>query len=84
MWGSMMTHMGSHGWGHMLFGSLMMVLFWGAIIAFIIALVRKPNKRHSNDIYPQNLTALELLKKHYARGEIDKSEYEERRRDIES
>lgn len=84
MWGNMMAHMESYGWGHMLFGSLMMVLFWGAIIALVVSLVRGSAQSRNNDNSQQHPTALEILKKRYARGEIDKSEYEERRRDLES
>ena len=28
------------GWGHMIFGSLMMILFWGGIVLLIILAVR--------------------------------------------
>ncbi len=28
------------GWGHMIFGSLMMILFWGGIILLIVLAVR--------------------------------------------
>jgi putative membrane protein len=31
---------GDWGWGHMLFGSLMMILFWGGIIVLIVLAVR--------------------------------------------
>lgn len=82
MWGNMMAHMGSYGWGHMLFGGLMMVLFWGGIIALIVLFVRGWNRGESGAAVPQRPTPLELLQERYALGEIDKREYEERRKDL--
>ncbi|MEQ6887913.1 SHOCT domain-containing protein [Halomonas sp. CS7] len=82
MWGDMMAHMESFGWGHMLFGGLMMVLFWGAVIALAVLLVRGLTRDRS-EAARQRPTALELLQERYARGEIDREEYEQRRRDLQ-
>ncbi|KXS36641.1 MAG: putative membrane protein [Halomonadaceae bacterium T82-2] len=81
MWGDMMAYMGNVGWGHMLFGGLMMVLFWGAVIALAVLLVRGLTRGRSEAAH-QRPTALELLQERYARGEIDQQEYERRRRDL--
>ncbi len=69
--------MGGFGFG---FG----MLFWIVIIVGIVALViwlssspRDANKTDSKD-------ALEILKERYARGEIDKDAYLERKRELES
>lgn len=66
------------GWGHMLFGSVMMVLFWGGLILVIVLAVRwlgaGPGKAASRK------TSLEVLEERFARGEIDKEDFEERKR----
>ena len=69
------------GWGHMLFGSVMMVLFWGGIILVIVLAVRwlggessqKPMRVASDK------TALQILKDRFARGGIDREEFVERK-----
>lgn len=71
------------GWGHMLFGGLMMIIFWGGVIALIVLLIRwqggpggsQPHKGQAAD-------ALDILKQRYARGEIDRDEYQQRKRDL--
>ena len=85
MWGDMMAHMGSYGWGHVLFGGLMMVLFWGAVIALVVFLVRGLTRGRSevgDDVSHQRPTALDILQERYARGEIDQQDYEQRKRDL--
>ncbi len=67
------------GYGMGLFGWIMMVLFWGAVIWLIVWLVnqnRNPEKNYSNK------TAYEILKERYAKGEISKKEYNEIKKEI--
>jgi len=72
---------GDWGWGHMIFGSLMMVLFWGGVIVVIVLLVRWLGSGSTGTVPPPaEKTALDILKERFARGEIDKDEFEERRR----
>ncbi len=76
MWG------GGWGWGHMFFGSFMMLLFWGGLIILIVFAVRSMSTgspRVHDGPAPGN-RALDILEEGYARGEIEKDEYEERRR----
>ncbi len=70
------------GWGHVFFGSFMMLLFWGGLIILIFVAVRwmgTGSPRGDGGPAPGN-RAVDILDERYARGEIDKEEYEERRR----
>lgn len=74
-------HMFEWGWGHMIFGSLFMLLFWVAFIVAVIAAVRwlisvgqGSSRMASGD------SSLDVLRERFARGEIDREEFEERRR----
>jgi putative membrane protein len=71
--------MGGFGWGW--FMPVLMVLFWGLIIWGIVALVRGLNNRTCCDSSATN-SALDVLKKRYAQGEIGKKEYEEKKKDL--
>ncbi len=75
-------------WGWMLFGGLMMILFWGGIIALIVLAIRGLTGSGSStaNTIPANTSssALRILKERYARGEITKEEYEDMRRDLET
>jgi putative membrane protein len=59
---------------------LMMLVFWGLVIAGLVLGVRwlagqgRPDRRDE---------ALEILRQRYARGEIDKQEFETRKRDLQ-
>jgi putative membrane protein len=66
--------MGLWGFGMM----LIMLLFWGAVIVGIVVLVRWLVSAGST---PRD-RAVEILRERYARGEIDKNEFESRRRDL--
>lgn len=69
------------GWGHMFFGGFMMLLFWGAIILIVVLLVRWLGGGHTHGAaFPQHKTPLHILQERFAKGEIDKDEYEERKR----
>jgi len=73
---------GMMGWGW--FGLLCMVIFWVVMIVLIFLVVRRllsvsPTKMASP---PQEDSALEILKKRYARGEINKEEFETIKKDL--
>ena len=60
-----------------------MLLFWGLIIAVIFFLVRGfSGKSVGTEPRPRERTALDILGERYARGEIGKAEFEEKRRDL--
>jgi putative membrane protein len=76
---------GPHMWdggGWMIFGPLMMIVFIAVIVVVVVLVVRWLGGRgqgatpHS----PPAGTPLDILKARFARGEIDKEEFEERRR----
>ena len=60
---------------------LIVVLFWGLVIAAIVLGIRwliRADRRGSHE-GPATPDALEILRQRYARGEIDEAEYERRR-----
>ena len=73
---------GTHGYGHMMgggwiFGPIMMILFIAVIVAVVVPVVRwlggvggGPGARPK--------AALDILEERFARGEIDKDEFEQR------
>lgn len=65
------------GWEHMLFGSVMMVLFWGGLILVIVLAVRWFGGGSSKS--RPGKTSLEIFEERSARGEIDKEDFEERK-----
>lgn len=67
------------GWGWIGFGLLHMLLFWGLIILVIVALVKWLRIPAGN---PR--TALEILQERYARGDIEREEYQRKAADLRS
>lgn len=82
-----MLHVGDGmGWW-MLWGGLMMVLFWGTIIALAVWAVQSVTRRGTGEAHrPEpgtpSPTPLDIAKERYARGEIDREEFERMRRDL--
>jgi putative membrane protein len=71
------------GW---VLGVLIIVLFWGLVIAAIVLAIRwliRADRRGSHE-GPATPDALEILRQRYARGEIDEAEYERRRTVLKS
>ena len=75
-------HMGWWGGGGdgMSFGPLFMLLVVVAVIVTVVLLVRRPGASWQGTAQPAGRTPLDILKERFARGEIDKADYEERRR----
>ena len=65
-----------NGWGGALMMSLMMLVFWGGLVWLIIYALRRPSAGGR----VASPTAIEQLEGRFARGEIDRDEFEERRR----
>ena len=70
---------GDWGWGGMFFGPIMGILYIGLIVAAIVLVVRWLGGGEGITA-PRGKTALQILEERFARGEIDKDEFEERRR----
>lgn len=75
-------HMGwwGGGWEGMFFGPLFMLLVLVAVVVAVVLLVRRPGGSWQGTTPPTGRTSLDILKERFARGEIDKADYEERRR----
>jgi putative membrane protein len=58
---------------------LMMLVFWGFVIAGLVLGIRWLARQGRGEGRDE---ALEILRQRYARGEIDKQEFETRRRDL--
>lgn len=79
-WGMMGPGMmGGFGW--MGFGAVFMVVFWGVVIWAVVAFIQGSSHPGTWESRQQD-SAVELLKRRYARGEINKEEYEEKKRDL--
>jgi len=76
------------GWG-MGFGFFFMILFWLLIVLGIVALVRwllpqsQSGREQGTADKKRDKTPLEIVQERYARGEIDRTEYEQKKRDLQ-
>jgi putative membrane protein len=73
--------MGGLGW----FGAIIMIAFWILVILGLILLIKwlviQTRSESPTSSNPPS-SALEILKERYARGEIDKKEFEEKKKDL--
>jgi len=66
------------GWG---MGWILMIIFWGLVVVGLIFLIRWLVGM-SKTAKPEE-SALDILKKRYARGEIDREEFEQKKKDLQ-
>ena len=71
------------GWGMGWFGWFWMILFWILVIFGILFLVRSFSGRVREGGVGGGETAMDILKKRYARGELTREEFERIKRDLE-
>ena len=64
------------GWG--IFGVVMMVLFWVAVIVLVVWGIKQFTKEKTTT----SKGALDIAKERYAKGEISKEEFEQIKRDL--
>lgn len=77
----MMGGYGNYGMGW--FGGIFMIVFWVAVIVGFFLVVRwVATTSKKGEWGSRNETPLEILKKRYARGEIDKEEFERMKKDL--
>lgn len=71
---------GGWGWGGWLGMSLVMLLFWGALIALVVYFARRPDDRiERRGPGGDAADADRILDERFARGDIDAEEYTRRR-----
>ncbi len=75
-------HMWNDGWHGWFFGPIMMIVFLAIAVVVILLLMRwlGPHSQGAAHHHPATKAPLDILKERFARGEIDKEEFEERRR----
>lgn len=78
----MMDGAGTFGWGPG-FGVIFMILFWLLIILAIVALAKWLMGTAGNAGASPSRTARQILDERYARGEIGREEFEQKKRDLE-
>jgi len=66
------------GWGMAIVHSVLWWVILGAGIVLLVRLIRREPRADE----PTGETALDILRKRYARGEIGKAEFEQMKRDI--
>ncbi|HET9720350.1 MAG TPA: SHOCT domain-containing protein [Solirubrobacteraceae bacterium] len=73
--------MHSVGWGWWLIGAIGMIAFWGLVVYAVVALVggRVRTGEAGPPVEPPSESALEILDRRLAAGELSVEEYEERR-----
>lgn len=73
-----------YGFGGMGFGGFGMLLFWGLLIVAVVVLLRwRAGTAERRTPRQAGQSARDILAQRYARGEIDKQEFEEKRRDLD-
>jgi putative membrane protein len=70
-----------YGW-HGGWGILAMVIFWGVVLGVVVWAIAAATRSAGGR--PPERTAKDILKERFARGEITREEFEERRRVLES
>jgi putative membrane protein len=81
-WGMGSGMMGGYGMGW--FGGILMIVFWILILVGLIFLIKWLIQSTSRDRTTGSggNRALEILKERYAKGEIDKEEFESKKKDL--
>lgn len=76
MWGYMGDY--GHGWGM----AFAMLLFWGVLIIVLMGLGKYIPWIGTGNGQVHEKSALDILKERYARGEIEREEFDQKKRDL--
>lgn len=85
-----MMHGGGYGWDGGWLGWVGMVFWWVLLILLVVSAIRWFSEKtdggagQSGVARGDRKSALEILKERYAKGEIEKKEFEEKRKALES
>ena len=75
-WGTDMPGWGGHG-----YGGMFMIVFWILVVVGVIFLVRGfASRTGTGGQADRPESPLEILQRRYAKGEIDKAEFEEKKK----
>lgn len=72
--------------GYMTFGGGFMWIFWLVLLVIIVIVIKAAmtgSGNQGNRLESRNETPMEILKRRYAKGEIDDEEFERRRKKLE-
>jgi len=73
------------GWG--IFGGILSVIFWICIIMLVISIFRRAGRgriHHWDSMSGLGKSATDIVKERYAKGEINKQEFEEKMKDLQA
>lgn len=82
--GDMMDGYGRYG-GYGPLGGVAMLIFWIVVIVAVVYVARtfvSPGRDGRGRIGSEQSSPLDILRERYAKGEIDKKEFEEKKRDL--
>jgi len=82
MHGWMMGDWGAWGPGYGFLGMFIMMLFWVLIIVGIVLVIRSFFNQGAPKATGADENALDILKRRYARGEIDRETFDAMKRDL--
>ena len=68
--------------GWTIFGGIMMIVFWVAIIALVVWGIKKLSEKNPDSKNEDRRDPVDVAKERYAKGEITKLEFEQIKRDI--